>query len=87
MRSWRFSLFVIAATALVAGCTAFDRQPIADADEAGEKTAKAEVGSEWDFVGKEGRGNRPLQQDPDPWWRHLQDPRSTSVERNLGIVY
>lgn len=45
-----------------------------------------ESGSEWDFVGEEGRGDQERERDPDPWFKqNLMSPKAQSIERNLGI--
>lgn len=41
--------------------------------------------SQWDFVGVEGRGDRPMERDNDPFRNTLLSPRAQSIERNLGI--
>ena len=41
--------------------------------------------SEWDFVGVEARGDRPMERDSDPFRNRLLSPRAQSIERNLGI--
>lgn len=42
--------------------------------------------AEWEFVGKEGRGDQPREVDPDPWFKkYIQSPKARSIERNLGV--
>jgi hypothetical protein len=41
---------------------------------------------DWAFVGEEARGDRPKEEDPDPWWQKwVMSSRARSIERNLGI--
>ena len=43
-------------------------------------------GSEWDFVGKEGRSEQQRERDPDPWFKqNLMSAKARSIEHNLGI--
>lgn len=43
-------------------------------------------GSDWDFVGDEGRAGQQRERDPDPWFKqNLMSPKARSIERNLGI--
>ncbi len=45
-----------------------------------------EEDDEWASVGEEARGNRPVEKDPDQWWRNwLMSGRARAIERNLGI--
>lgn len=45
-----------------------------------------EESDEWEFVGEEGRGNQPIQRDPDRLWRELfMSEKARSIERNVGI--
>lgn len=47
--------------------------------------AESEI-DQWSFVGEEGRGDRPMERDPDRWWQDLvRSPKHKSIERNLGI--
>lgn len=42
--------------------------------------------AQWDFVGKEGRGDQAREVDPDPWFKkYIQSPKARSIERNLGV--
>jgi len=43
-----------------------------------------EATGEWDFVGKEGRGNRPLDKQNDPFRNLLTSPKAREIEENLG---
>ena len=40
---------------------------------------------DWSFVGKIGRGDRPLEDEGDPWKKFLMSPKATKIERNLGV--
>jgi hypothetical protein len=43
-------------------------------------------GSEWEFVGDEGRAGQARERDPDPWFKqNLMSPKARSIEHNLGI--
>ena len=44
-----------------------------------------EESDEWEFVGKEARGDRPLEKEPDPIKRLIMSPKARNIERNLGI--
>jgi len=45
-----------------------------------------EDGSEWHFVGDEGRAGQVRERDPDPWFKeNLMSPKARSIEHNLGI--
>lgn len=45
-----------------------------------------EVDDEWAIVGQEGRGHRPIERDPDPWWqKYVMSAKARSIERNFGI--
>jgi hypothetical protein len=39
----------------------------------------------WAQVGKEARGNRPLEDDGDPLNKWLRSPKAAAIENNLGI--
>ena len=42
----------------------------------------------WEFVGQLARGDRPREQDPDPWWgKFVMSEKARSIERNFGIDY
>jgi hypothetical protein len=43
-------------------------------------------GSEWDFVGDQGRADQQRERDPDPWFKqNLMSAKARSIEHNLGI--
>ncbi len=43
-------------------------------------------GSEWDFVGQDGRGDRAKEYDPDRWWKkYVSSPKANAIERNVGV--
>lgn len=43
-------------------------------------------GSEWNFVGDEGRAEQERERDPDPWFKkHLMSEKARSIEHNVGI--
>lgn len=45
-----------------------------------------DVEDQWAFVGEEARGDRPMERDPDRWWRNLMmSERALTIERSLGI--
>lgn len=45
-----------------------------------------EKGDEFAFVGKLGRGNRPRERDPDPWFKkYLMSEKARNIEHNLGV--
>lgn len=45
--------------------------------------------NDWtESVGKEGRGNQPLEKDPDPWFANLfMSEKARSIERNVGFKH
>jgi hypothetical protein len=40
---------------------------------------------EWDQVGIEGRGDRPMESSNDPFRKYLSTPKAREIERNLGF--
>ena len=44
------------------------------------------VDTQWEAVGVEARGDRPLEPENDPFRNVLVSPRAQSIERNLGIT-
>ncbi len=44
-----------------------------------------EATGEWDFVGIEGRGDRPLDREYDKLDYFLKSPKHREIERNLGV--
>ena len=53
----------------------------------GYRDATEEEVDDWtEDVGREGRGNQPMEKDPDTWWRDLfMSEKARSIERNVGI--
>ena len=51
----------------------------------GYRDGTDEVDDQWSIVGIEGRGDRPLEREPDPFKKWLQSPKARSIERNLRI--
>lgn len=51
------------------------------------REASDDPGSEWDFVGDEGRADQTPVVERDDWWfkKYLMSPRAQSIERNLGF--
>ena len=53
----------------------------------GYRDVTEEETNDWtDAVGREGRANEPLEEDPDKWWVNLfMSEKARSIERNVGI--
>ncbi|MFK7817376.1 MAG: hypothetical protein AB8G99_01550 [Planctomycetaceae bacterium] len=51
------------------------------------RDAGDDPGSEWDFVGTEGRAEQESEFEADDQWfkKYLMSPRARSIERNLGF--
>lgn len=49
------------------------------------RMAGDEATGEWDFVGIEGRGDRPLDREYDGFDYLLKSPKHREIERNLGV--
>ena len=49
------------------------------------RDTSTEEEDKWSFVGKEGRGDRPLDDEGDPWKKFLLTRKARDIERNLGI--
>ena len=40
----------------------------------------------WEFVGRDARGGRPREVDPDPWYRRIfMSSKARAIESNVGI--
>jgi len=40
----------------------------------------------WEFVGRDARGGRPREVDPDPWYRRMfMSAKARAIESNVGI--
>ena len=92
----RLTLFVILAggLSLQSGCVVFESARRMTRESFRSLKPRAtdmrdsteEVNHNWDYVGKEARGNRPREHGPDPWFKkHFQSEKARSIERNLGI--
>ena len=43
-------------------------------------------GTDWKFVGEDGRGDRAKEYDPDRWWvKYISSPKAESINNNLGV--
>lgn len=53
----------------------------------GERDDTDEGNEDWEEqVGKDARGNRPREKDPDAWWqKYVMSEKARAIERNLGI--
>ncbi len=51
------------------------------------REASDDPGSEWDFVGEEGRADQQtVVEEGDQWFKkYLMSPRARSIERNVGV--
>ncbi len=91
----RLSMIIVAVLLLTStGCQSFMspraawRQSVSmfrpDSRDYGDGTE--DDGSEWDFVGDEGRSGQQKERDPDPWFKqNLMSAKARSIEHNLGI--
>lgn len=51
-----------------------------------ERDPTEETGDEWEGVGDEARGERPIERDPDPYWRkYVMSSKARNIESNLGF--
>jgi hypothetical protein len=85
-------LTLIALLPSLAGCAIF--KPVQNASRAMWSAFKPdsndyrpgdEATGEWDFVGIEGRGDKPLDREYDKLDYYLKSPKHREIERNLGI--
>ena len=82
--SWRGFLAtasVVVALAAV-GCASLTGKGFKDGEQWEPEIEESE--SKWDFVGKEARGNRALENDRDPLNKWLRSDKAAEIERNLG---
>ncbi len=84
MVAFRLVLVLTATGFLVtSGCSVFNKSrgwgdgPPSQSEPAFEE-------DKWSSVGKEGRGNRPLEDEHDPLKPFLMSPQARQIERNLG---
>ena len=47
----------------------------------------SEADQRWRFVGTQGRGHRPMEQDRDPISNWLTTDKAKEIDRNLGIAH
>lgn len=73
---------LMAAAALQTGCTLMNATFPWLARK--EQWEPEEVEDKWSFVGREGRGNRALEDEHDPLKPFLMSPQAQAIERNMG---
>lgn len=88
-----FALTAVAAMLMSTGCALL--QPVQEMSDFVKTSLKPrghdyrmtadEATGEWDFVGIEGRGDKPLEKSNDPLRHSLMSPKAREIERNLGI--
>jgi hypothetical protein len=48
--------------------------------------AEEETQTEWESIGKQARHGRPIEKDPDPWWKeYVMSEKARSIERSVGV--
>jgi hypothetical protein len=73
-----------------AGCTLFSTNKSGDSTASTPKKPRPErrldndLNDEWDYVGHEGRGHRPVEHEWDRWTPYLMSPKARAIEQNLG---
>lgn len=78
-------LMLLGIAIVLAGCASWDSALDAMRPPGYHVTAE-EKDDDWEWVGEEGRAGRPMEHDPDPWFKYfVQSDRARSIERNLGI--
>ena len=86
-------LIILAVTGSLTGCTIFNSIPEMTRQSVrmfkprpfDYRDTTEEDQDEWSYVGTEARGDRPLEHDPDPWFKRLfMSGKARSIERNLG---
>jgi hypothetical protein len=90
---WWIAVCIAGAAQMVAlsGCSSLNltsrKLPNSVRDNQWEPKAETDDPAEndkWAFVGKEGRGSRPLDDEHDPFKNLLMSPEARQIERNLG---
>lgn len=80
----RWSLYALLAAGTL-GCQSFGQKaPWGDGPPPQSEPDLDKPADRWGFVGKEGRGNRPLRDENDPLKPFLMSPEAQQIERNLG---
>ena len=85
--------FALTAMVLVTGCTLIESSKKATRETmrtlrpkpADYRDGTEDDGEEWAWVGKEARGDRPMESENDPFKPYLMSPKARSIERNLGV--
>lgn len=92
MRRRYLSMFFALSFCAIGGCAVGQSLSVANRQmwqifrpKTGDYEEMGSGGSEWDFVGIEGRGDRKMEKDPDPWFMQLQSERARAIERNCGV--
>ena len=90
MRSFRILAVAAFAAAVLPGCQSFTESPVGsmlganplDLDNPGDNP-----GSEWEFVGKEGRAGQAIEYEPgSKWFKDIfMSDRARSIERSVGV--
>ena len=86
MRSFAVHCGVVAsllASVCLTGCNAFGGKGGGFLSKQHEPKLEEEP-DRWGIVGKEGRGNRPLEDEHDPFKPFLMSKEARDIERNLG---
>lgn len=87
-------VFALTISVLSTGCAMM--QPVQEATRqsmravtprsSGYRDGTDEAEDPWSTVGTEARGDRPMEEDPDPWYKkYFMSSKANSIEHNLGI--
>ncbi len=92
---YKFLFFVAAAgmLSLLTGCALVDTGKDASRDTwklfkprpTDYRDPTQDKDDQWALVGKEGRGDRPIENENDPLKKWLMSPKARNIERNLGV--
>jgi hypothetical protein len=85
-RLQRTSSLAVLIAALVAstGCTMMKGKLPLAGDKPPSQSEPDMVEDKWAFVGKEGRGHRPLEDEHDPFKPYIMSKEAQNIERSLG---
>lgn len=90
-RQWCCALLLLGAVPLLSGCNMFGGGGLSALNplvwlQNDPPEIQSEDAEDWDFVGKEARGDRPRERDVDSWWKkYIMSDKANAIERNLGI--